>query len=85
MVCLIGPSVVSIVFFRDLLDKSEYSIFSRIFAHSKTPDRMKHAYVFPGQGSQVPGMGKNHYESSAFAKILIKQDWLKLTRLAEAY
>jgi [acyl-carrier-protein] S-malonyltransferase len=34
---------------------------------------MKHAYVFPGQGSQVPGMGKNQYESSAFAKKLFEQ------------
>lgn len=29
---------------------------------------MKHAYVFPGQGAQFPGMGKQHYENSAFAK-----------------
>lgn len=34
---------------------------------------MKHAYVFPGQGSQFPGMGKEHYESSAFAKKLFEQ------------
>ena len=34
---------------------------------------MKHAYVFPGQGSQYPGMGKNHYEQSAFAKRLFEQ------------
>lgn len=34
---------------------------------------MKHAYVFPGQGSQFPGMGKNHYEQSAFAKRLFEQ------------
>jgi [acyl-carrier-protein] S-malonyltransferase len=34
---------------------------------------MKHAYVFPGQGSQVPGMGKNHYENSVFAKKLFEQ------------
>ena len=34
---------------------------------------MKHAYVFPGQGSQFPGMGKNHYEQSAFAKKLFEQ------------
>lgn len=34
---------------------------------------MKHAYVFPGQGSQFPGMGKDHYENSAFAKKLFEQ------------
>jgi len=34
---------------------------------------MKHAFVFPGQGSQHPGMGKTHYESSAFAKRLFEQ------------
>ncbi len=34
---------------------------------------MKHAYVFPGQGSQFPGMGKNHNDSSAFAKKIFEQ------------
>lgn len=34
---------------------------------------MKHAYVFPGQGSQFPGMGKNLYDQSAFAKKLFEQ------------
>jgi [acyl-carrier-protein] S-malonyltransferase len=34
---------------------------------------MKHAYVFPGQGSQFPGMGKDHYDKSAFAKKLFEQ------------
>ncbi len=34
---------------------------------------MKHAYVFPGQGSQFPGMGKDHFESNAFAKKLFEQ------------
>src|SRR5215207_7838851 len=34
---------------------------------------MKHAYVFPGQGAQFPGMGKNHYENSSFAKRIFEQ------------
>jgi [acyl-carrier-protein] S-malonyltransferase len=34
---------------------------------------MKHAYVFPGQGAQFPGMAKAHYENSSFAKRIIEQ------------
>ena len=34
---------------------------------------MKHAFIFPGQGSQFPGMGKQHFENSAFAKKLFEQ------------
>ena len=34
---------------------------------------MKHAYVFPGQGSQFPGMGLEHYQNSAFSKRLFEQ------------
>lgn len=29
---------------------------------------MKHAFVFPGQGAQFPGMGKSFYDNSSFAK-----------------
>ncbi len=34
---------------------------------------MKHAYVFPGQGSQFPGMARGHYDNNAFAKKLFEQ------------
>ena len=34
---------------------------------------MKHAYVFPGQGAQFPGMGKTHYDNNSFAKRIFEQ------------
>ncbi len=34
---------------------------------------MKHAFIFPGQGAQFAGMGRQHYEGNAFAKKLFEQ------------
>src|SRR6266542_3044715 len=34
---------------------------------------MKHAFVFPGQGSQFPGMGREYDADSAFSKKLFEQ------------
>lgn len=34
---------------------------------------MKHAFVFPGQGAQYPGMGKSFYDNSSFAKKIFEQ------------
>jgi [acyl-carrier-protein] S-malonyltransferase len=34
---------------------------------------MKHAFVFPGQGAQFPGMGKPFYDNNSFAKKIFEQ------------
>ena len=34
---------------------------------------MKRAYIFPGQGSQFPGMGKDLYESNARAQQMMER------------
>ena len=46
------------------------SLTGRVGVNYRT---MKHAFVFPGQGSQFPGMGKDHYDNSVFAKKLFEQ------------
>ena len=38
---------------------------------------MKKAFVFPGQGAQFVGMGKDLYENSPEAKELFESDYLR--------
>ncbi|HSK12092.1 MAG TPA: ACP S-malonyltransferase [Phnomibacter sp.] len=33
----------------------------------------KHAYIFPGQGAQFSGMGKQHYDQSEVARLLFEE------------
>src|SRR6202012_3197298 len=40
---------------------------------TKKEKQMKHAYIFPGQGAQFPGMGKNLYEQSEVARQYFEQ------------
>ena len=46
-------------------------IFARKYTNSRYT--MKKAYIFPGQGSQFVGMGKDLYESSPLAKSLFEE------------
>ena len=39
----------------------------------KIAQLMKHAYVFPGQGAQAVGMGKDLYDNVPEAKALFEQ------------
>jgi len=40
---------------------------------NKPINKMSHAYVFPGQGSQFSGMGKNLYDNNSLAKELFEE------------
>ena len=49
-----------------------FTIFAK-FLHQNYIVMTKKAYVFPGQGAQYVGMGKDLYEGNAAAKILFEQ------------
>ncbi len=49
------------------------SLSNRLLLATQKFFMSKHAYVFPGQGSQFPGMGKTLYENSAKAKEMFER------------
>ena len=49
-----------------------FTIFAK-FLHQNYIVMTKKAYVFPGQGAQYVGMGKDLYEGNAAAKVLFEQ------------
>ena len=49
----------------------DFSYPNMIASNFKT--KIMKAYVFPGQGAQYPGMGKDLYENSAEAKALFEK------------
>ena len=51
----------------------ELSVIGKNILRSKTANILKKAYIFPGQGSQFPGMGKDLYENNSRAKELFEE------------
>ena len=61
------------IFIVRVSDSERLSYSHKIFINVKIFDSMKRAYVFPGQGAQFSGMGKDLYQSSDKAREMMEK------------